>query len=230
MLNRFRDPAARDLAAVSEHRFLYLLLSLLALAVIFPLLGEMRWLRVVLEILLLAAFIAGVMSTITHRRRLVIVSTFGTIFLITRWSGYLTGIATLDSLSFALGALFFGYVAATLILYIFADRERVDADLIYGAISVYLLLGVAFGFAYLTLDALAPGSFVDFQVVAASPEAARQFIYFSFVTLTTLGYGDITPQSSQAGVLAYVEAITGQIYLAVLVARLVGVHIAQKKK
>lgn len=72
-----------------------------------------------------------------------------------------------------------------------------------------------------------PGSFlIERAQVANADERLRQFMYYSFVTLTTLGYGDITPVSPAAKSFSFIEAVTGQIYIAVLIARLVGLHIA----
>jgi hypothetical protein len=104
---------------------------------------------------------------------------------------------------------------------------RVTSDKIFAAICVYLLVGFLWTYAYAFLDEIQPGSF------AASTETGRndyvgrimQLRYFSFATLTTLGYGDVLPRSSTARTMAVLEAVVGQIYLAVLVARLVGLHI-----
>jgi hypothetical protein len=218
--------------AVSEqprHVYLYLLLTQVAYTVLYPIIGDALRLTILLEIFLLAALVGGVLPSIANRRGLLVTSVLALLFLLTRWSGILLDIVNLIPLSALFAAAFFSYVTVVLIRHIFLDSDRVDADLICGAISVYLLIGVTFGFAYVCLNALAPGSFSGVEAGLARPqELVRDFNYFSFVTLTTLGYGDITPQSYQAGVLAYLEAIVGQVYLAVLVARLVGMHIAQK--
>ncbi len=211
-----------------SHRYLYLFLSQLALVFIYPALQDALTIKILLEVILFIALIGGVLSTITNRERLIVALVLGIAFLATRWLAHPLGSTILVTFSSAAGAVFFLYIATVIILHIFTDRQRVDADLIVGSISVYLLLGVAFGFAYITLGLLAPESFGGLESTQGDPDAIVQpLIYFSFVTLTTLGYGDITPLSQQAGVLAYMEAITGQIYLTVLVARLVGIHIAQ---
>ncbi len=80
-------------------------------------------------------------------------------------------------------------------------------------------------FVFSVLESIHPGSFAVGEVQI---EAGRSlFIYYSFVTITTLGYGDITPITATANSFSFLEAVTGQIYLVVLVARLVGMHIAQ---
>ncbi len=213
-----------------RHVYLYLLLTQVAYAVVYPVIGDAVRLTVLLEIFLLVALVGGVLPSIADRRRLVVTTVLALLFLLTRWSSILLDINELIPLSPMFAVAFFGYVAVALMRHIFLASDHVDADLIYGAISVYLLIGVTFGFAYVCLAALAPGSFAGIETELTEPqELVRDFNYFSFVTLTTLGYGDITPQSHQAGVLAYLEAIIGQVYLTVLVARLVGMHIAQKR-
>ncbi len=105
---------------------------------------------------------------------------------------------------------------------------RVSAETICGAICVYLLLGLTWTAAYSILFTLQHGSFF----VAPTHDAngvltVLDLLYFSYVTLTALGYGDITPITSQARSLAFLEAVTGVLYLAVLISRLVGLYAAR---
>lgn len=105
---------------------------------------------------------------------------------------------------------------------------RITADKIYGAICVYLLVGYAWAFAYAIVEQLQPGAFSIPNQLDEGPDYVQRVMrmrYFSFVTLTTVGFGDIVPRSSVARTFATLEAVMGQIYLAVLVARLVGLHI-----
>jgi hypothetical protein len=80
-------------------------------------------------------------------------------------------------------------------------------------------------FVYSVLESIHPGSFATGE---GQIEAGRRlYIYYSFVTITTLGYGDITPITDLANSFSFLEAVTGQLYIAILIARLVGIHIAQ---
>jgi hypothetical protein len=117
-------------------------------------------------------------------------------------------------------------------------REReVSADTIVGGIAVYVLLAVAWSSAYQLLEFLVPGSL---EVVSGSgghwgpwetvPGEYPRLLFFSFVTITTLGYGDIVPASGPAAALASLEAVVGPLYLTVLIARLVGLHIASTRE
>jgi hypothetical protein len=108
---------------------------------------------------------------------------------------------------------------------------RVTNDTISGAVCGYLLLGLVFAFMYALVGLAYPGSFL-FDGKIAVPDGSRLFyqheisnlIYYSFVTLATLGYGDIAPVSAPARMIAVLEAISGQFYVAILIARLVSIR------
>ena len=104
----------------------------------------------------------------------------------------------------------------------------VTSATISASLVVYLLLGVIWGQAYRLLEHVSPGSFQGLS--AGSPiELQRDLLYYSYVTLTTLGYGDIYPIGAEARALAITEAIIGQLYLVVLVAGVVGILLSQRK-
>ncbi|MEM1437804.1 MAG: potassium channel family protein [Pseudomonadota bacterium] len=119
--------------------------------------------------------------------------------------------------------LFFAYVTSLVLRDVFLSK-MVSAKTIMGAICAYILLGMLWGYLYSLVNALQPGAFSD---DVDETGLIGHFVYFSMVTLTTLGYGDITPVSAAARGLAVVEATLGQVYLTVLVARLVGIHLTQ---
>ena len=106
--------------------------------------------------------------------------------------------------------------------------NEINAHRIVGAICVYLLLGVLWSLAYSFVDLVSPSSFAGADLESAAGFKSTWF-YYSFVTLTTLGYGDILPLSATARSLAYLEAITGQFYVAILVAGLVSAYISDRK-
>jgi len=97
----------------------------------------------------------------------------------------------------------------------------VDGERIFAALDAYLLVGMAFGIGYWLLDAALPGAFA---VGHGETLTSARAIYFSFVTQATLGYGDIVPLREQAQGLAVVQGVGGQMYLAVLIARLVTLY------
>jgi len=107
--------------------------------------------------------------------------------------------------------------------------SSVDVNKIIGAICIYLLLGVNWALSYLFINFAIPESFHGL----ASTDLRTQFaelLYYSFVTITTLGYGDLTPVRPLASTFAYLEAIVGQFYVAVLVAWLVGMYLSEKNQ
>lgn len=107
-------------------------------------------------------------------------------------------------------------------------REQITHDTVLGAVCGYILIAYVFAFAYAVLDDAKPGSFIS-SVDLLERDGARighltpELMYYSFTTLTTVGYGDIIPASRVARSLAILEMLTGQLYLAAFVARLVGV-------
>ena len=106
---------------------------------------------------------------------------------------------------------------------------EVSANRLVGAVCVYLLLGTLWALAYTVIELAMPGSFKGIDV-ATDAHWGSNWVYFSFVTLTTLGYGDITPITGTARALVYTEAVFGIFYMAMLVAGLVGVYMAERQK
>ena len=100
----------------------------------------------------------------------------------------------------------------------------VDPDKLYAAVSAYLLIGLAFASVYEALEFWQVGAF---SFANPSDNDMDALMYFSLVTLSTVGYGDVVPSIPEARILAVLEAILGQLYLAVLMARLVGLHLSQ---
>ena len=116
-----------------------------------------------------------------------------------------------------------GYMIAVLFGFILRAR-RVDASVLCAAISNFLMIGVLWAFAYQLVDALVPGSFSLMGTASGAVLPSFTPFYFSIVTMCTVGYGDITPVSPVARMLALLEAMTGTFYMAILIARLVAMH------
>jgi voltage-gated potassium channel len=122
------------------------------------------------------------------------------------------------------GLLFIGFVIVQLLRFI-VYAPRVDSEVLCASIAGYLLSGLAWSIAYSLLDRLDPDSFA-FTFSPKSSQSIQAFtgIYFSFITLCTLGYGDIIPVSDVARMLAMVEAMFGMFYVSLLIARLVSLY------
>jgi voltage-gated potassium channel len=135
-----------------------------------------------------------------------------------------------ESVGHAIGALFFVLVAGKIVWSILTTKA-ISWDTVFGAICGYLLLGVAWGLAYAMVHAANPESFQLSDAIRPhleQPGHSRDvFVYYSFVTLTTVGYGDVAPISIPARTLSWVEAVVGQLYVAVLIAGLISGLVAK---
>jgi hypothetical protein len=120
------------------------------------------------------------------------------------------------------GMAFIAFAAAIILRFILGTA-LVNTQVLCAGIVVYLMLGLLWSLAYMLVAQITPGSF-SFALAANSDSRMDGFnaFYFSFGTLTTVGFGDITPVSKVARTLAVVEAVTGTLYLAILISRLVG--------
>ena len=119
---------------------------------------------------------------------------------------------------YAFGTLMYMYIVVLLLKALLA-RQSVTTDMIYCAISIYLLIGIMWAGVYGFLETLSPGSF-------SANNGHVDFFYFSFVTLTTVGYGDVAPLTVLSKRLAVFEAGMGSIYMAIIVALIVGRYLA----
>ncbi len=136
--------------------------------------------------------------------------------------------------SLAANCLFLIYIGA-IILHRIIDNQTVSSNTIFASLCIYLLMGLAWAFIYSIVELVSPGSFQMNEKYFPSSSEGRHifsklyyFMYFSFTTITTLGYGDIIPASAWGRMCASLEAMFGQLYLVVLVSRLVGMHITQR--
>ena len=174
--------------------------------------------------MLLSVLVLTIINVVFDRRRERIVAfVIGILALVGDW--------TRNELLFhATMPILVGFGLAVILRNIFHQRV-IRFDDVLGAVCGYLLVGVAWGNLYVLTELLVPNSFqMNTNLVASivDPHAKRfVFNYFSFVTLTTIGYGDILPISPLAASLAWIEAMFGQFYMAVLVAQLVGLNMAQ---
>ena len=181
------------------------------------------------DVFLAVTIVSVVIACSARRLHLVIGLTLAVLLqlsLVYRTIHQVEAIGTAHSL---LAIALFGYVTALVLSDVFQHSDRVSSDTIYGALAGYLLLGVTWTFAFSLLESLQPGSFSGMDPEAGGASAVyRRFIGYSFVTLTTLGYGNIVPTNARADALATWEAIVGQVYLTVLVARLVALNLRDR--
>ena len=200
-----------------RRRFAWLLALLLAAIGVDPVLETLGLRGRAIEWLLALALLAAAVGT--WRERVSRVLLLGLVVALAAWlalhvARFGAGPALAPALLGAAGLA----MAASLLPGVLGEG-RVDAERVCAALCVYLLAGIAFGGLFAALETHAPGS-----LAGAKPIDLDDAIYFSFVTLATLGYGDITPAASATRSLAVLEAVFGQLYLAVLIARLVSLY------
>ncbi len=217
---------------MAHHRqanFGYLLTGLLIVLIAGPLFKDLtdQSLTVVTQIAFTGTLIVGIWSLMDSRRwfmigmLLVAVEIACTISTLVRPSIVVETIGLLTALAFCMLSL------TIALRYVLFDRSM-DLNRLIGGICVYLLLGVSIGILNMLVFRFIPHSFSGLSD-ASDPSNGISLIYYSFVTLTTLGYGDITPDGSIARTLAYLAAITGQFYIAILIGTLVGMYLSQRK-
>jgi len=232
---RRRWPARRITAAsLLRGRFTGLTVVLLLLILAGTVVGEHQWRELIVAVAfsvfsLFAIFAAG-------RRLRVAVIVLAIPPVISHWTLQTSSSLALRAIGFASVSAFLAFMTLVILVTVFRD-ETVTADTIVGAICAYLLLAISWGSWYTLLVLVTPDAFSVSPTLAAAagwhtPQSPFPPLmeYYSFSTLTTLGYGDITPISPGARVLSVFEGITGQLYLAVLIARLVGMHSARSMR
>jgi cytosine/uracil/thiamine/allantoin permease len=177
-----------------------------------------------MDILWSAVFVSAIYAVSHKKRHIVIAVLLALPMLGAIWSRHLVGHHTLQVVGYMCGVAFILFAIVQMLIFIYSHKE-VTRDLIIGAAVVYLLMAIMWTFVFIVVETLHPGSF-NLPDIQDIPDTGH-FLYFSFVTLTTLGYGDITPLTRLARSLSTLEAVIGQLYLVVQVAWLVGVHVSQ---
>jgi voltage-gated potassium channel Kch len=169
--------------------------------------------------------ISGVAVAAGERRLFLLTSVVAAAGLILRWASWFSPPGTFGAwpdLTTIATILLFCYVILTQVI----SPGPVTVARVQGAVAVYLMLGIAWASAYAVAEHFYPGSFTS---TIGKPETVNDWIYFSFVTLTTVGYGDVVPVHRVARALAIGEALSGQLYIAVLLARLVSLEVSGSK-
>jgi hypothetical protein len=207
-----------------RERFLGLLIFIIILIVVGPLIEEFVHLRMIYDILWSAVLVSAIYAVSHKKHHILIAVLLALPMLASIWSQYFVMRLPVEVIGGLCGAAFFTFAIIQILIFIYSQKE-VTRNLIAGAAIVYLLIALAWSSIFAVVELLHPGSFSIPELEGIS--SSRHFLYYSFVTLTTLGYGDITPVTSLARSLCILEAVIGQLYLVVQVAWLVGVHVSQ---
>ena len=223
-----RKTAAAFTEFWATDRGLSILLGLLVVVIfLLPLFrptGQLR--KVVSDILLSLLLISGAVSVAGRRSTFLLISGVATVALLVRWLSWLTPSYFLEQARSVSLVASLGLLSMIVLAQVFR-RGPVTMHRVQGAIAVYLLLGLTWASAYELVALVEPGAFSGSGVEVTTSEP---WLYFSFVTLTTVGYGDVTPVYAVARSLATFEALIGQLYPAILLARLVSLEVESSKQ
>jgi len=216
-------------SSLKRANFIYLLAALLAFLILSPLAQILfpNSASIIVNFTFTITIVIGVWSLIEDRK----------------WFLFGLGLAAFSLLLSLLEFFYtseFIYIASILVLLFFLINSLVlaikhimfgptiDMNKIVGSVTIYLLIGIIWALLYGLVEVVHTESFSG-NLMNVGGSRFWDLIYFSFVTLTTLGYGDILPMNTYARTLAYMEAIVGQFYIAILVASLVGAHLNDRK-
>lgn len=204
-------------------RFFFLLISISLSLALRPFLEDFIGTGLLMDIFITAIFMSGLYAASPKKQFFYVSMLIAFPALAVKWSSYFVEVPSSFIVVQVFSAIFFTFLVVLILHYLFKEK-KVTANVIAGAICGYLLIGLMWASFFAVLEALQPGSF---QVPDHLSTDSSYFTYYSYVTLTTLGFGDIIPMTNQARSLSVLESITGPVYLAVLVARLVGMGISQ---
>src|SRR5712691_5681777 len=204
---------------------------LIALALLFtcaPFVEEIKGGELILSILFSLVLLAGVLAVADRKRVLVIALVLAAPAVGGRWINHFRPDLVPPAVFLVGGLVLIIFVVSHLLRFILR-APSVTTEVLCASISAYLMLGLMWTMAYWLVDQLTPGGAFSFNTNAGS-RSMNGFngFYFSFITLSTVGYGDITPVSRIARWLAAMEAMTGLLYVAVLIARLVALYSSPK--
>jgi voltage-gated potassium channel len=209
------------------HRFLFLLILFFMMLLVGPFIKDYIRLRYLFDLVITAIFLTSIYAIVEKVRHLIITVCLAIPMLVSLWLKYFVKYGALSVIGEICGILFFAYTIFNILKYMLKQKE-ITQETIFAALVVYILMAFMWARVYSLLEVLEPGSFSMPEGHLISNRVI--FLYYSFVTITTLGYGDISPLTDKAGGLAIIEAISGQIYMVVLVAWLVGMFVSKRSK
>lgn len=214
-----------------ERKLWTLMVALLVMSMVYPLAVHLGFVRVY-RLTLSAVLIVAAYSVSGNRRVLKIAAVLAIPTVLGQIAGTVLSLPMIGRIVVVAMALGFVLFVTVVISASTFRAGKVTGDRIAGAICIYLLVGLFFAMLFGTLLLFDPAAFDlgtdPLEIYREGGEFA--FLYFSFVTITTLGYGDVLPLSPIAQTVAWIEAVFGQLYIAIVVARLVGLHIAHSRQ
>jgi hypothetical protein len=194
----------------------------------FPFVEEVKGGDIIVSLLFSLVLISAVLAVASRRRTLVVALFLLIPAIVGRWTNHFRPHLVPPAVFLIAGLVLVAFVVVNLLRFVLR-APSVNTEVLCASISAYLMLGLMWTLAYWLVDQLTPGGAFSFNTNAGT-RSMNGFngFYFSFITLSTVGYGDITPVSRIARWLAAMEAMTGLLYVAVLIARLVALYSSPK--
>ncbi|MCH8293494.1 two pore domain potassium channel family protein [Candidatus Poribacteria bacterium] len=207
----------------TANRFVFLLVALAVLLVGYPYFQDNQFGAFLGGLVSLALLISSAYAVRAQKWAVIVASGLA---LLTASASIMAFIKGIRGHPLVEASFFLFYAFSTIVIFLEVIKStRITAETIYGVVCVYLLIGVTFGTLYDLIETLEPESFrINVPVEGDSKIGWRHLIFFSFMTLTSIGYGDITPATFQSQSLASIEGVIGVMYVAVLIARMVSIH------
>jgi hypothetical protein len=209
---------------LKRDRYLFLLISLVLLLLITPLFEGFFALTTLLDISITIIFLTSLYAIGKRPNDLRIAVLLLLPVITAMWVTYFVQVPYLSLVGDCCSIFFLAFTIIIILFTLFKEKE-VTLDVIYSAFVSFMLIALMWAFIFDILEGLSPGSFLVTQ--GQFEDSRIHFIYYSFVTITTVGFGDILPVSLTARAFSIVEMVVGQIFLIVLIARLVGINITQ---
>lgn len=202
----------------TQYKMFKFMVSILLLLILSAVLEGTEYGYIVVNTMSSIVFILGVYAVGRSRRTLVTLIILGLPWFLSEW------VFTKSSRTLFTSMLFFIFVTITILEHILKAKE-VTTDTLYGAVCVYLLLGVMWASVYGFLEYVTPGAlFKGADGDIHTKLSTNELLYYSYTTLATIGYGDITSVTPVGRILSVLEAVFGQLYIAFLVARLISIY------
>ena len=204
-----------------KNRFIYIILAIILVMLVNPFIRHTGKIGYFIATLLVAMIpLASYYALTEDRKRAITILLIAAPFVILDGINMFFTNRYLMVVAYSFGTILYFYIVVLLVRNLLSQRV-ITANLIYCAISIYLLIGIMWAGLYVVLEGISPGSFSGIS-------ETTDLLYFSFVTLTTVGFGDVAPLSILAKRLAIFEAAMGGIYMAIIIAMIVGRYMSMQ--
>lgn len=205
----------------TRYKMFNFMVSIVLLLILSAVLEGVKYGYYVINIASNIVFLLGVYATGRNKKTIILLLILGMPWVFSDW------IFTSSSQSIFASILYFFFITTILLNHILKAKD-ITQDTLYGAVCVYLLLGLLWVTIYGCLEYFYPGAvFISDSLGNSGNISTNELIYYSYTTLTTLGYGDITSMTPLGRILSVLEALAGQLFIAVMIARLVSIYTAK---